>query len=425
MRYLVFSSILFSIHLTAFCQTSCPSCDAYLDVIYDVTHIKKNDNFNASFKSWFFSEDFKKDVQNSNTGLSVTIPIDGVPITFGGNHESAGAWETYNKNMNSTKWDFSKVSEEEIFKKVATTDSRQTWLACIYSSCNTRFPLRYTQQTSDVIVTFGYDANLIDGEPIITGFTCGGGLDCSVANKLYKNKKLQKGAGQSAKFKWKPNDEDEGSITLNTTKGSSITLGFKRSIPANQAVAVYTTMKMGDSSLSSESVLETKYTGSTVIMGFPNHGVRPVPGWLELDPTGQWCAMLTPIRVGPSPQHYFRNFRFDYSPGAWYDVKDSQKDGPVVGVTYRCWGPTPTVSYTCDVYKAIPIYHRDTVAVPVASNHFSISIPKSAITPLITVYQTNSKSFTFDPSGILPDNIILDSTDTDGNNVKYNYSIKK
>lgn len=66
-------------------QAQCPSCDAFLSVIYDKTHIQKSDNFTQSFASWFFSDDFKTQVTSDKSGLSITIPFEGVPVTFGGN----------------------------------------------------------------------------------------------------------------------------------------------------------------------------------------------------------------------------------------------------------------------------------------------------------------------------------------------------
>lgn len=143
----------------------CPSCDRYLDFIYDEVSIQKDENFQQSFKTWFFSERFEKEIKNNKRNISLTVPLKGTILTFGGSNESSNVWETWQRNQNSTEWDFTKISKDVIFTRIATTESRNVWLQCIEFTCGAQtqlFPVRVYSNTSEAIYTFSYNRNVLE-----------------------------------------------------------------------------------------------------------------------------------------------------------------------------------------------------------------------------------------------------------------------
>ena len=71
--------------------------------IFDTYHYQMTEQSAESFKQWFFSTDFEKEIKNNSTNLSVTVPIEGFPVTFGGSHETSDAWEKRSNTANASK----------------------------------------------------------------------------------------------------------------------------------------------------------------------------------------------------------------------------------------------------------------------------------------------------------------------------------
>lgn len=413
----------------------CP-CDKFLDVIYNKTRIQRNQNFQQQFKEYFFSEEFYKNQQNSSTSFDVTVPIDGVPVDFGFGHESEGAWETWKKNIRSTKWDFSKITAETIYLDYATPADRQVWLDCVRSQCNTRLPISYKTTPSGVTITVGYNATLIDKTPVYDEFV-GEGIDCSEANRKYKHKPMKKGVGQTIAFRWNDETTETGSISVNTSAGSTITIPFTRTVMANKATATYTIINYGDSSKLEESVLENKF--SSRMRGNGMNSVDCRAGCIACSETSghNYCAQVTPLFIGRAEHTYYRNLKYDcvetgdglqcgwtaklLNRAAPYN---EVKEGPYLQFWVKTWGNASGWNYSFEVYVSKKTAVRKIVKAGIIDKEFSFVVPKAGTSLVMNVYLKNNHVISFDPQvSPLPDRIQLKDKTEDIINTTYTYSI--
>lgn len=407
----------------------CPACDHYLDYIYDYKRIIKTDNFQESFKNWFFSEHFQSDESNSSTSLDVMVPIDGVPVKFGLGHESANAWKIYNSNKGSTHWDFSQVSAVEILTQVAPAGSRELWLECAKINCNSKFRISGVSVGNEVIVTISFNSDEFETAPIYESITCAGGLDCSAANKLYKNKPLKKGLGQAIKFKWIDDESTEATLVVNTNKGATLPFIIHRNIKINEAILNFTSFRFGN--LDNDAEIERIDSFSTIGVNVGwGREVDAMPN-TPLSPDGKYSCFLWPFGSVPADHITFKNLKYRCLEEGGYSCAFSmvmpesvQENGRYVGFIVKNWGPASKWAYSFEVFKAKMIYTRDTVRIPILSPEFVVEVPKGAILPLITLVLKNKSSISYDPiSGTLPANITLVNKTEAADRKVYRYNI--
>jgi hypothetical protein len=419
--------ILLALNTKSYAQYE--SCDKYLDFIYDYSHILKSDDFKQSFSSYFFDSTFEQQVKNNKTGLSFTVPLSGIPVTFGGNNESADAWQKRTANMGSTKWDFSNVTKEDFDYKMATTESREVWLHCIQSFNPNKFTSSYIATNESVLCNFAYDANLLDKAPVYSSFTCMGGLSCTLANVKYKGKKMKKGTGESIKFKWANNGEATGVVTLNTSEGS-ITIKVVRDIQANMATLSYISSRLGDMNHPNEiTKIQSVPPFQIVAIGVHNTKSNDSKTPCEYTSHDGWCGKVNRIDFTAPSQTVYMNFqapcteigRTDHA-CAFKEVLSTTTNGPTVGFTVAVWCPSANFLVSYDIYELKIINSIVSDSVPIVNNLFTVAIPKDCFNPSIRVSRSNNQSFTFD-SNHIPATINLVTTTEDGNKTKYTFKL--
>nr|WP_157536389.1 hypothetical protein [Mucilaginibacter sp. L294] len=402
--------------------SQCTTCDKYLDVIYDKISLSKTQDISASFASWFFDDNFEKEVRNNADGFSITVPFEGVPFTFGGSHETNDVWEKRRINKGSTKWDFSKISKSSLFTQIATDDARKTWLQCIKYSCsNELFPFEVVSNQSEAIITFKYNANFLSSAPTYQEFVCSSGLDGTEANRKFKNKPMKK-LGEAVKFKWLNDDATEATIILNTSKGSSFPIEVQRNGKSNEVNLSYIINTLGPEKKIGEATSpRTSCYGSGGDQD--SHCTTRSPG------DGKYCAVLTTVRFNAGPGQIFRNARPRIVTGigwneAWVDIiSTDQGDGTYASCVVRNWAHGAFAEITVDVLNASIENKIVDLKFPINSKKFSVTVPKGAMFPMITL-KTANRWLYVRPDALISDDVKLIAVNSNELETKYDLEMK-
>lgn len=411
-------------------KAQCPSCDNYLNVIYNKVSIKRDIDFKTAFESWFFSDAFEKEVKNKDFGASVTVPLEGVPVTFGGNYESKDAWEKWRSNKGSTKWDFSKITRETFFSEIATDQSREIWLQCIKYTCATQLQILpvFTESLPDkAIYKFSYNANVLENAPRYESFVCVGGLDCSFANTTYKGKPLKRN-GEAIPFIWLEG-QSKGGVILNTSKGSTYLQMVSRNETGklSSGEVTYVIQKLGDPKNNDHLEKVGEYNETKFYNGLEN--VKAGDCWTgHLSNDGKWCATLFTHTYTAAPQQVLKKFSASCVSGSCgFSQSESQindSDFKTVGINIRNWSVGTEWKFHAEIYKIKTIIELQKVNLTIAENVFTAVISKPYYFPLIELNMGNRK-LVFRPDGKIPNEIEILNTINDDNSTTYIFKVVK
>jgi len=427
----IYKLMLFVAFLSCYCskaRAQCTSCDLYLDKIYDKVSIKKEGDFKANFETWFFSDDFEKEVKDNKVGLSITLPIEGVPVTFGGNYESPDAWQTRKINKGSTKWDFSKVTKSTVFTEIATTESRLEWYNCIAACPQTPLPVSVSSGDDDAaILTFKYNSDYFDSPPKILGFAVTGGLSATTANHDYKNQLMTRG-GIAIVFSWKDETSTSGTIIMNTTRGSTVPITITRAPKANEAVITFTMARLGDYNKLEELDFVQHISSRLAVLGMSSvkDGGCPIRS-----PDGKFCANQAHIIIPAQYGDVFKNFSYTAVALPPYNAAFCQvvgkDDNPTeVGITVNNWGPTALYEISCDVYHPKIITTAFMIKALVVNNQFSFDVFKTFGYGNVDVNLLNQHKITFSLMATeLPKQVTLINKLDGGDHWTYTYKLNK
>lgn len=429
MKNLSLFLLLFFTGFSSALAQSCAICDTYLPYIYDKVSINRSVDFRIAFETWFLSDSFEKEVKGNNIGLEITVPLIGevIPVTFGGSYESKDAWEKWNKNRSSTKWDFSSVSKEKIYTQVATPESREIWLQCIKATCsNLQFSVDAKSGENGAIYTFAYNPKLFEAAPIYQSFESIGGLSVTSANKKFKGK-LMKKSGEAIVFPWKSREETEGGIILNTNKGASVLIMVSKKAQAQQVSLTYISTKLEDITKKENLVKIGEIKAEREAPGM--NGVECSSGCEACSWDGKYCARVTKIEFNAGPEQVLGNYRYQgidrvgYSPG-WSVISTDQKtEGENVYYKVVNHGPPSLWLMQADIFKAKTSFKKVTLSSPITSNAFKFSIPKDALFPSIALVLKNNRIINFELSGKLPKEIRLTEKIEEENEIQYSFSL--
>lgn len=226
------------------------------------TYKYKTDAWNQHEATRFFcSEEFERESKNKNQGLSVGIPIDGVPVKFEGSATQQRFWEARksacgnNKDFASTKniqeilyqdpsgaFDAFKVCVTECYRKRAAVSGR--WLSA-------------NAQTANAQLSYEPNTNGAPAEAILIGVVDAKGLDCNQISAIPHT-------GAIVACTWKANAEGCGQLAVRTNQGDWVGIVARpiipqtaqvtenvpfslRSVPLHESVIVnYTTARCSD-----------------------------------------------------------------------------------------------------------------------------------------------------------------------------------
>lgn len=123
-------------------------CEKILqDGLYSNFRITNTGNFNQDFRTYLLSEQFKQDLRQSKWGGSITIPIEGIPISLGANASEAEFSAFRQRVLQATSFSVSESSYQSIVSSIPNVD-----LARVYTDC--------VERTR----TFGFKVNATSGE---------------------------------------------------------------------------------------------------------------------------------------------------------------------------------------------------------------------------------------------------------------------
>ena len=195
------------------------------DGVFNRTLINRNTQTRNAFKAFQCSSNFQTHDEAINAGVSIAVPIFGVPIQFGGTFSESekNTW----KSNNCSEEDRSASFQEQvtILQQAASPDILQAWL-----NCTTRIGLQCFAITPDArTVIFRAIWNPSDGDnggdPVVEGSSLSGGtvnssstLPFESGNALFRvGTKIRRGQGNSVLIR--RNRVESVVMLLNTTRG--------------------------------------------------------------------------------------------------------------------------------------------------------------------------------------------------------------
>src|SRR5688572_10070163 len=220
-------SILLSLTLTCVLASKfSPAQDQCRDVLeaaYNKLSINQSSSAAAAAKSWFCSDKFLSDIGSNAAGGTITVPIEGVPVEFGGSSNSERSLQIREQFCQSSSSSFSSEEAFVMFSQVVEKRTIEAWENCMRDRLrNTGSGITLFESVSgnDIYVTARF--NIINDadrttRPIVIGCYYSGVT--MIAGQWTKGTEVTTG-GIIQQFKRK-NENEPVSITLQTTQGLS------------------------------------------------------------------------------------------------------------------------------------------------------------------------------------------------------------
>lgn len=99
--------------------------------IWDFRYEHTTSSYQKSYVQWFCSQGFSSEQNFKDRGLSLKIPIEGVPVEFKG-HDRGKNWKSFYSSACSLQDDFiSVLNTKNYFSRVANSDIIKAWQQCI------------------------------------------------------------------------------------------------------------------------------------------------------------------------------------------------------------------------------------------------------------------------------------------------------
>lgn len=142
-KTLLFFALTSVFALTAgatFAQNSnnCNACRDVLALGQRVIKISSAGTRNEDTKSWFCSSEFESYMRSSNFKGGITVPIEGVPVTFSANSDNREAHQRRAQFCSSDTRQFNQSDTFNIFEQLADANVVKEWGKCIERVCSTR-----------------------------------------------------------------------------------------------------------------------------------------------------------------------------------------------------------------------------------------------------------------------------------------------
>jgi len=165
-------SILLIVCFSAFCQ----DCDKLLqDGLYAFTKMSNSGSFSKDLRTYYLSDSFKADMHDGKWGSSLTIPIEGVPVSLGMNYNENDYQAFRSKVLSISELNVSSNFIQTTFSTVPNTnlyDAYNKCVAIVASPGATGFIQGLNVETdNDVVFTIYYrPAAPGDPMPVISDF---------------------------------------------------------------------------------------------------------------------------------------------------------------------------------------------------------------------------------------------------------------
>jgi hypothetical protein len=157
--------------------------------LYRQYKIVKTGNFHKDLKTYFSSEEFKKDYHEGNWAGKIGVVIDGIPLELGANSSEADLNEFQRKVTRSTS-----LTVTQSFYDYSSTSIPDVELAKVYTECvigNRRYGFKVTPRVSEknifFVVNYYKNPNEREGMPKIKRFDLKGGTNVTKSFSLGDN----------------------------------------------------------------------------------------------------------------------------------------------------------------------------------------------------------------------------------------------
>jgi hypothetical protein len=212
--------ILWSSRLTA----QPDQCRDVLVAAYNRLDLRQNASSSAAARSWFCSDQFFSDVSRHAAGGSLTVPIEGIPLSFGGNSQTQRATEARLQFCRSSNQAFTNQDALSIFSQVVEKETIRAWQDCMRgrNDAGSAIALSESVNGSEIIVTARFDLRInsqVAAPRVVDIFVSGAR---PVRGQWLPSAEVTPG-GIVHVFR-RTSDEMPVSITLATTQGSSAPL---------------------------------------------------------------------------------------------------------------------------------------------------------------------------------------------------------
>lgn len=106
-------------------------CDLLLkDGLYAYTQTTTRTSFDQDMKSYFSSETFKSDMKSGKWGATLTIPIEGVPISIGADSDESSFSEFQARVVNATSFSLSMATYVSVTQRLPNLGLYEAYIQC-------------------------------------------------------------------------------------------------------------------------------------------------------------------------------------------------------------------------------------------------------------------------------------------------------
>jgi hypothetical protein len=132
-------------------------------------------SFSKDLRTYYLSEGFRTDMKNGKWGGSVTLPIEGVPVTLGMDFSENNYNEFRNKIINQTELNISKDFYQTTFSTIPNTNLYDAYVKCVEivnDKSRTGFIQGTNVETEDIVVFNFYYRPQAPGDamPVVSSF---------------------------------------------------------------------------------------------------------------------------------------------------------------------------------------------------------------------------------------------------------------
>jgi hypothetical protein len=146
------------------------NCDKLLEGgLYSFTTMTNTGSFSKDLRTYYLSEQFKTDMKSGKWGSSVTIPVEGVPITLGMDFSQDSYTEFKNKLMSQSELKIQSDFYKTVYSTIPNTNLYQAYVDCINADVSkTGFVQGTNIETENTVVFSIYYRPQAEGDPMPT-----------------------------------------------------------------------------------------------------------------------------------------------------------------------------------------------------------------------------------------------------------------
>jgi len=151
-------------------------CDKLLQgSLYSFTNMTNTGSFSKDLRTYYLSEQFKSDLKSGKWGGSVTLPIEGVPVTLGMDFTEDKYSEFKNKILSITELNISQSFFQTSFSTIPNTNLYDAYVECVRIKedvSKTGFIQGQNVETEDIVVFTIYYRPQAPGDamPVVQSF---------------------------------------------------------------------------------------------------------------------------------------------------------------------------------------------------------------------------------------------------------------